>query len=172
MRTLALASLLAAALALLAACGGNDESVAPTATPATNAAATPTLAPTATSSPQPTATATSAPNVCAPNPDPAPASLAQINTPQAGNSVTSPMAVTGLIAAYETTFQVRVFDANQQLLADQTAMSQEGQTLATFSASVAFSVQQPTPACVWVFEFSPKDGMPSHVTQVPVTLLP
>ncbi|MDO8703760.1 MAG: Gmad2 immunoglobulin-like domain-containing protein [Sulfuricaulis sp.] len=161
-----------AALSAFAACGDDEEETAtptPTATPApTTASATPRASwPTATPLPR------GLPEiVCAPNPDPAPTNIVQVNQPSAGDSITSPLQATGQIAAFEATFAITIFDAQGNTLVDQTAMSSEGQTLAPFSATVPFTVSAQTPACVWVYEKSAQDGSPIHVVQVPVTLLP
>jgi hypothetical protein len=37
---------------------------------------------------------------------------------------------------------------------------------------VPFTISAQTPACLWVFQFSAKDGTPSMVEQVEITLLP
>jgi hypothetical protein len=139
------------AIALLAgACGDDEQGPAST---------TPTPAP---------ATA----RVCAANPDPAGPDIVDVDQPSAGATVVSPLKVTGKIAAFEATFRIAIFDAGGQQIADQMAMSAEGQTLAPFSATVPFTVNTPTPACLWVYERSARDGLPIHVVQVPLTLNP
>ena len=37
---------------------------------------------------------------------------------------------------------------------------------------VAFDVDEGTPACIWVYEASARDGSSIHVGQIPVTLSP
>ena len=78
----------------------------------------------------------------------------------------------GWIAAFEATFKITIYDAQQNLIADITAMSNEGQTLAPFSTTIDFIVTKPTPACMWVYEASARDGLPIHVVQISVTLIP
>ena len=163
------------------ACGDDEENKA-TVTPGRS----PTSAPTASQAPAPTAVATASPSpsggitpagtpvsacqplgTATPSPD-----QVQVDAPAPGARVTSPVTVSGRIAAFEATFRVRIFDATGNMLADQQAMSAEGQTLSPFSASVPFSVSAPTVGCIWVFELSARDGSPINVYQIPVTLAP
>ncbi len=111
-------------------------------------------------------------SVCLPNPDPATDEFNQVDAPLPGVSLTSPITVSGRIAAFEAHFRITIFDAAGGQIADQTALSSEGQVLAPFSESVAFSVAARTPACIWVYEPSARDGLPIHVVQIPVTLEP
>jgi len=152
-----------AALALLlvaAACG--DVGPQPPPPAETPPPATP-LPPQATPTP---------PDVCQPNPDPASPDVLVIDTPQPGDAVTSPIAVSGQIAAFEATFKITIFNAAGEPIADVVGMSQEGQTLSPFSVEVAFTTPGPKPACLWVYEASARDGSPIHVGQVPILLLP
>jgi hypothetical protein len=163
---------LGATAILLGACGDDDEG---TASPAATApsSASPTVAhtppPTQTLSPGQTP---ATPNVCRPNPDPAPPSIQVIDSPAPGSSVTSPVTITGAIAAFEATFKITIFQADGSIIADVTGMSAQGQTLAPFSATVPFTVGARKPACLWVYERSARDGLPIHVVQVPLTLVP
>jgi Immunoglobulin-like domain of bacterial spore germination len=69
-------------------------------------------------------------NVCPANPSPATPDFNQVDTPTAGDRVSSPVSVRGRIAAFEATFKIKIFDAGGNVLADVTGMSSEGQTLA------------------------------------------
>jgi len=166
-----LALLILPALVLLVACGGDDEKTDDSTPPASATRTTkPTQKPTAdvepTGTPDPLAT------VCAENPDPGTADVVKVDEPLEGDSVTSPVGVRGKIAAFEATFRIAIYDADGATIADVTAMSSEGQTLAPFEAEVPFSVTQETPACLWVYEASARDGLPIHVVQIPVILQP
>jgi hypothetical protein len=155
------------ALALLAACGDDDE-------PATTASPTRTTltSRTATASAEPSETPDALDSVCGANPDPATDDVNQVDIPNAGDVVASPVTVQGRVAAFEATFRITIFDAAGNTIADETAMSSEGQTLATFQKDVGFSVTQETPACLWVYDSSARDGSPIHVRQIPLVLLP
>jgi len=138
-------------LILMAACA--DDAEAPTGaerTPTTDALAT----------------------VCEENPDPATDDLVRVNAPVAPDAVSSPVTVQGRIAAFEATFQLTIFDADGNILGEEVGMSSEGQTLAPFAEDVPFSVTEETPACLWVYEESARDGSPVHVVQIPVLLPP
>lgn len=155
-------------LVLLAACGDGDEEAgeSPTET-ATSARTSPATR---------TGAATQTPNeletVCADNPDPATDETTQVDEPVEGDEVTSPLTVRGRVAAFEATFQITLYGADGEEIADQFGMSLEGQTLAPFEEQVSFSVTEETPACLWVYESSARDGLPIHVVQIPVTLQP
>ncbi len=167
------------ALLLLAACGG-DGTASPTAEPTR---ASPTPAPTIGRSPTPAETPSPAetlppgqtpvpPNVCLPNPDPATPNVLVIDQPLPLQTVTSPITVSGRIAAFEARFMITIYRADGSAIADAAGMSAEGQTLSPFSESVPFSVAGLTPACLWVYEASARDGSPIHVGQVPLLLSP
>jgi len=111
------------------------------------------ITPGATVSPGPgdeSPTPTSQPNVCETNPDPASADVVNVDSPQTGDSVTSPVTVSGRIVAFEAQFKITIFGAAGGEIADVPARSEEGQVLSPFSEDVFFSVTEETPACVWV----------------------
>ncbi len=127
-------------------------------------------------SPSPRAPATGV-NVCRPNPAPASNStnaaeffFRQLDSPKAGDSVRSPLRVSGRANPFEGAFSVTLFDAAGIQVATRNFMKDNG--VAAFSAEVPFSVTTATPACVWVYESSGRDGSPTNVTQVAVTLSP
>ena len=168
---LLLALLILPALVLLIACGGDDEKTddgtpGASATRTTNPTQRPTEDAEPTGTPDPLAT------VCAENPDPGNDDVVQVDEPLDGDPVTSPVTVRGKVAAFEATFKITIYDAVGATIADVTAMSQEGQTLAPYEVEVPFSVTEETPACLWVYEASARDGLPIHVLQIPVTLQP
>jgi hypothetical protein len=121
-----------------------------------------------------TTTTTHAPrsNACQPNPDPATSSQVVVSQPTAYAQVTSPLTVSGMINAFEATFEIAIKDASGNDLSTQTGMSGTGQTLSPFNESVPFTVTAPTPACLWVFQFSARDGSPSMILQVEIILTP
>jgi len=133
------------------------------------------ITPGATVSPGPgdeSPTPTSQPNVCETNPDPASADVVNVDSPQTGDSVTSPVTVSGRIVAFEAQFKITIFGAAGGEIADVPARSEEGQVLSPFSEDVAFSVTEETPACVWVYDLSEADGSIIDVVQIPVVLQP
>lgn len=156
--------------ALSFACGDDDDEATATPTGAVSPTAT-ISSPTATASGTPTATATEA-DVCGENPDPATDEEVQVDSPEPGDEITSPLQATGLIAVFEAQFNIALKDADGNDIASSSAMSSEGQTLAPFSVSLPFTVSERTPACFWVYDLSAMDGSVQDVVQVPVVLLP
>jgi uncharacterized protein (UPF0212 family) len=112
------------------------------------------------------------PQVCQTNPDPAASDVTQVDAPAAGDSVTSPVTVSGRMAVSEAQFNITIFDAAGDPIIDVPGHTEEGFVLSPFSEDVAFSVGEPTPACIWVYDISERDGSRIQVVQIPVTLLP
>lgn len=184
LRTAAAAGLLAAGAAF-AACSDRDDGPAPPAAggePPTTTAPAPTEPPPTTAPPtaQPTPgrpapagpTTVQMTGVCPPNPDPAPASVAVVTQPAPNASVTSPLTVTGMVEAFEATFQAELLDAQQNQLAHVVGMAQQGQVLSPFSVQLAFSVTAPTPGCLRIYQQSARDGSDTKILLVPLVLLP
>lgn len=111
-------------------------------------------------------------NVCQTNPGPVDAADPSITVtaPAANAAVTSPIHVTGQARVFEAVVSLTLFDAAGDEVVSTTTMAAEGQTLSSFSTDVAFSVTSDTPACLWVFESSARDGSPVNVVQIPLTL--
>jgi hypothetical protein len=153
-------------VALLIACeNGDGDDVAPTVG----------VTPAVTASPQPDGeTPTPEPEVCQPNPDPATPEFQVIDEPSTGDTVISPVTITGQVAAFEGTYQIGIFDAAGNPIVETfgTAGGAEMGELAPFSIDVGFDVDEATPACIWVYEQSAMDGSSVHVGQIPVTLSP
>lgn len=153
LRILILAAM-TALLALAVACGDDDDENVDDSTRTGSADASP------------------ADNVCGVNPDPADATTNVVDSPAPGDEITSPVEVTGQIAAFEATFRIALYGATGAEIVDVQGTSIEGQTLAPYSESVEFTVTEETPACLWVYEASAMDGRSINVVQVPVVLLP
>jgi hypothetical protein len=151
-------------LILSISCGDGDEDTGPDST------TTSTSAPTRTAGATPTSAGLD--DVCADNPDPATEETTQVDEPVEGDSLSSPITVRGRVAAFEATFRITLYDEDKNQLADITGMSSEGQTLAPFEEQISFSVTEETPACLWVYEASARDGLPINVVQIPVILIP
>lgn len=112
-------------------------------------------------------------NVCPTNPSPPDAADPSIivDSPVAGAKVTSPVTIAGDARTFEANVQIRILDAQQNVIKDTFTMASEGApALAPFSESVAFSVSSEQNGCVMVFEGSAMDGSPRNVVLVPVVL--
>jgi hypothetical protein len=113
--------------------------------------------------------------VCGPNPSPPdPANPAiRVDAPVPDQVLTSPLRVSGRARVFEAVVSLALKDAGGQTIAQGTAQAAGGApALAPFDTSLSFSVQSETPACLWVFEASARDGSPINVVQVPLTLVP
>ncbi len=169
-----LLALALASIALFVACDNGGDG----ATPAPDGAPTPAVADsedgTPTSTETPAETATAEPEVCQPNPDPATSEFQVIDEPSEGDTVTSPVTITGQVLAFEATYQIGVFDADGNPIVETFGTAGPGEVgeLAPFSIDVPFDVDEETPACIWVYEASAMDGSPINVGQIPVTLSP
>ncbi|MEE8347222.1 MAG: Gmad2 immunoglobulin-like domain-containing protein [Dehalococcoidia bacterium] len=163
-----------ASIALFVACDNGGDSV----TPGPNGAPTPAVTDSDNGTPTPEVTpaetATAEPEVCQPSAEPATPEFQVIDQPSAGDSVTSPVTISGQVLAFEATYQIGIFDADGNPIVEMfdTAGPGEIGELAPFSIDVPFDVDEATPACIWVYEASAMDGSPINVGQIPVTLSP
>jgi hypothetical protein len=113
--------------------------------------------------------------VCGVNPGPpdptSPAII--ISAPHAGDVVHSPLAVQGQARVFEAVVSLALKDANGATIVAATTQSAAGApALEPFATTLSFNVTQPTPACLWVFEASARDGSTINVVQTPLTLEP
>jgi hypothetical protein len=113
--------------------------------------------------------------VCGPNPsppNPADPSM-QVYAPVPEVRSASPLRVAGQARVFEATVSLELRDAGGRTIAEGfTTAAQGAPALAPFEGSLRFTVNAETPACLWVFEASARDGSPVNVVQVPVTLVP
>lgn len=169
-----LLALALASIALLVACDNGGDGATPAPDGAPTPAVTESEEETATPEATPAETATAGPEVCQPNPDPATPEFQVIDQPSAGDTVTSPVTISGQVLAFEATYQIGIFDTDGNPIVETfgTAGPAEAGELAPFSIDVAFDVDEPTPVCIWVYEASARDGSRIHVGQISVTLSP
>jgi germination protein M len=101
----------------------------------------------------------------------APAILVEHPTP--GETVTSPMHVTGTANTFEATFNYRLEDASGKLLAKDfvTATSGTG-TRGTFDFRAPFTVDSAQDGTLAVFELSAENGSVIHERRIPLRLTP
>src|SRR5206468_47255 len=78
----------------------------------------------------------------------------------------------GRARVFEAVVSLALKDASGATITSGTTMAQQGApALASYSTTLPFTVSQATPACLWVYEASARDGSPINVVQVPLTLL-
>lgn len=92
-----------------------------------------------------------------------------LESPYPGQTVSSPIAISGTANTFEATYQWAVLDAEGEVLAQgfDTATSGSG-TRGTFAAELP--VDHTGPAVLKVFESSAKDGSEINVVDIPVTI--
>jgi hypothetical protein len=96
----------------------------------------------------------------------------KVDSPAAGDDVSSPLVVTGEIVAFEQAFWVSVVNADGDHIIDYPERDRdlvEGE-LSAFDVNVPFTVGEETPACLWVYRIN--DPEPPEAIKVPITLLP
>jgi Immunoglobulin-like domain of bacterial spore germination/Sporulation and spore germination len=96
-----------------------------------------------------------------------------VEQPSAGETVTSPLQVTGNANTYEATFDYRLEDAAGKLLAKNfvTATSGSG-TRGTFDFTIPFTVDATQDGALKVFELSAENGSVVHERVIPLRLSP
>lgn len=96
-----------------------------------------------------------------------------VENPAVGDTIASPVHLTGTANTFEAAFTIDVIDANGNLLQEQHAQATSGTgTRGTFDVSVPFKVKEQQSGKVEVFELSAKDGSKINVVEIPVTLSP
>jgi hypothetical protein len=114
-------------------------------------------------------------DVCPANPNPPDASDPSIivDMPQSGETITSPVTISGTARVFEANVRIKIYNASGSELADTFTTAAEGApAMAPFSASVSFKATMKEQGCIRVFEESAKDGSPVNVVQREVMLAP
>jgi Immunoglobulin-like domain of bacterial spore germination/Sporulation and spore germination len=96
-----------------------------------------------------------------------------VEVPAPGDSVSSPLRITGTANTFEATFQVEILDASGHVVGKRfvTATSGSG-TRGTFQAKVPFRVAEKEPGKLVVYELSAEDGSRLHEVEIPLELVP
>ena len=110
-------------------------------------------------------------DACGANPSPPGATpTVQVDTPSAGQRVSSPITVRGRALAFEAVFGIALYDQNGVELVQQPARTAEGQVLSPFTATVAYRLASEQDGCLWVYNVSARDGSRFDIVQVPLRL--
>jgi len=155
---------------LIPATGGTIP--APTATP-TGSGTVPPPTPTATATgegtiPAPTATSTPA----ATSPWTPPAVPIELFSPVAETLYHSPIEIIGYSQTFEGNVNLRLTDAEGNILAERNAVGGSVDGFAFFHSYLRFTVTEELSATLEVFETSAEDGSELHTVTVPLQLLP
>ena len=112
---------------------------------------------------------------CPANPSPPDAADSSmiLNEPSAGDTITSPVHISGLARVFEANVRITVYGASGMVLGDTfTTAAEAGPALAPFAADVSFTVLSEQAGCIRVWEESAMDGSARNVVQVEVNLSP
>ena len=97
--------------------------------------------------------------------------LILVERPALGETVTSPVRVSGTASVFEATLQVRLIGPDGETLGDQVVTASEGAPgRGTFSVELPFSATGP--GTVEAYTISAADGSEQHNVEVPVRLAP
>ena len=95
-----------------------------------------------------------------------------VQTPTAGQTVTSPVRISGNANVFEATVSIEILVGDETAAASFVTATCGTGCRGTYSKNVPFQVTEETEAVIRVFESSAKDGTPIHVVSVPVVLAP
>ena len=110
-------------------------------------------------------------DACGANPRPPGATpTVQVDTPTAGQRVSSPITVRGRAIAFEAVFGISLYDQSGAEIVQQPARTAEGQVLSPFTATVAYRLASEQDGCLWVYNVSARDGSRFDIVQVPLRL--
>ncbi|HJP66747.1 MAG TPA: Gmad2 immunoglobulin-like domain-containing protein [Actinomycetota bacterium] len=94
-----------------------------------------------------------------------------VESPIVGQPVSSPVTVSGTADVFEATVSIRILDASGEIIAESFATATCGTGCrGTYSAKVGYHVDHDQQGTVMVYEASAKDGSPTNVVKIPVTL--
>jgi hypothetical protein len=95
-----------------------------------------------------------------------------VESPTPGETVTSPVTITGTANTFEATFLAQLLVGDTKI-GEKTVTATSGSgTRGTFSASIPFIVDVLTDGTLVVFEQSAEDGSPINRVDIPVSFLP
>jgi hypothetical protein len=95
-----------------------------------------------------------------------------VESPVAGDTVTSPLHVSGTANTFEGSFQVELRVGGQRLLKQTVRASSGSGTRGIFDASFPFGVSRAAQGVVVAYDLSPQSGRPIDVVRIPVRVSP
>lgn len=95
-----------------------------------------------------------------------------VETPTAGQRVTSPVKISGNANVFEATVSIEILVGDETAAAAFTTATCGTGCRGTYSKNVRFQVPEEVDAVIRVFESSAQNGAPIHVVSVPVVLVP
>ncbi len=96
-----------------------------------------------------------------------------VQSPAIGETVSSPVEITGTANTFEATVEMRILDADgEELVSSFTTATCGSGCRGDFRERLAFDLATEEPGTVEVFESSAEDGRPINVVRIPVDLAP
>lgn len=97
----------------------------------------------------------------------------EVETPQPGDAVSSPVTVAGDADVFEANVGIQILDEDDHVLKETFATADCGSGCrGDYSREVSFAVDREQPGTVRVYSESARTGKPEHIVNVPVILLP
>jgi hypothetical protein len=93
----------------------------------------------------------------------------EVRSPEPGDKVTSPLAISAVLTVDESLIHIALVDADGAHIADYPGRPDVGEGV-SFAQSVPFGVEEETAACLWVSHSSLED--PADAIRIPITLAP
>jgi germination protein M len=94
-----------------------------------------------------------------------------VESPTVGNSVSSPIRVTGTANVFEAVFKINIVNWDGLIIADEVVTASSGTgTRGTFDVTIPFTVDKAGRGALIVFAESPKDGSQIDVVEIPLQL--
>lgn len=94
-----------------------------------------------------------------------------VESPTLGETVASPMRITGTANVFEAVFRINVVNWDGLIIADKVVMASSGTgTRGTFDVTIPFAVDKSGLGGLIVFAQSPKDGSQINVVEIPLQL--
>lgn len=94
-----------------------------------------------------------------------------VESPTPGETISSPLRVSGTANTFEATLNLRVLDGGGKVLYDSFATATSGSgTRGTFDVPIEFAVAADGPGTLVAYERSAEDGSEIHSVRIPVTL--
>jgi hypothetical protein len=129
----------------------------------------PVVGATPSTGPTPTATTSDDPSPA----DPGPRGPIEVAAPAPGDTVTSPVTISGTADVFEATVSIRIVDSVNNVIAETFTTASCGTGCrGDYSIDVPYSVNTDQPGTIQVFEVSAEDGRRVNMVRVPVTLTP
>ena len=92
-----------------------------------------------------------------------------VESPTLGETISSPVRITGTANTFEATFQLNITDWDGRIVYDEVVTATSGTgTRGTFDVTASFDVDRSGPGSIIAFVYSARDGSQENVIEIPV----